>query len=376
MSGLYIHIPFCRRKCPYCDFFSVSGAVPAEYVQLLCRHLELAAACGNLRGPFRSIFFGGGTPSLLAPAQVARVLERAAALFGIDSAAEISLEANPGTVTEKSLRGYRSAGINRISLGVQSLNDGQLARLGRIHSAREARLACSLARRAGFDNLSLDMMFALPGQHADELRSELQAYLELSPEHLSCYGLTVEEGTPFSHRHRAGGLTLPDEEAYAELFLLLHRELEAAGYLHYEIANYALPGRVCHHNLNYWRRGEYLGIGAGAHGFLAAGWGARHAVAADLDEYRRRLLSGENPAELIESFGPDGALAETVYLGLRTAEGVTDSDLRARFGVGLEEAFSRAVRRCGEKLLRTDGRWRFSVEGWLVYDHLISDFLG
>ncbi len=375
MSGLYIHIPFCRRKCPYCDFFSVSGTVPTEYPNLLCRHLEQAAASGRWKKPFKTVFFGGGTPSLLTPSQVAQVLEKAATLFGMSPGAEISLEANPGTVTEQSLRGYRLAGINRLSLGVQSLNDEQLARLGRIHSAGEARQTCDRARKAGFDNLGLDLMFALPGQNRTGLLKDLKAYLDLAPEHLSCYGLTVEEETPFAHRHRAAEFSVPDEQVFADLFLLLHRAPETAGYSHYEISNYARPGFECRHNLNYWRRGEYLGVGAGAHGFQAHGYGERRVVANELETYERRVTRGERPDVRLESFDRRQAMAETIYLGLRTAEGVSERLLCERFDSGLVKAYPAAVRRCGDMLVCDAGRWHFTVEGWLVYDHLISGFL-
>ncbi|MEJ2699747.1 MAG: radical SAM family heme chaperone HemW, partial [Desulfuromonadales bacterium] len=260
MSGLYVHIPFCRRKCPYCDFFSVSGQDErlAAYPGLLAKNLEVAHREGEVQGPFGSVFFGGGTPSLLAPAAVAGLLDGVNDLFGLDPEAEVSLEANPGTVTAASLNGYRKAGVNRLSLGIQSLSRENLALLERIHSPQQGREAVPLARRAGFDNLSCDLMFGLPGQSVEALMVEVDRLLELQPDHLSCYGLTAEEKTPFYHLHRSGGLPLPDEDAYAEMYLGLHRRLTDAGYLHYEISNYARPGFECRHNLGYWARREYL----------------------------------------------------------------------------------------------------------------------
>jgi oxygen-independent coproporphyrinogen-3 oxidase len=377
MAGLYVHVPFCRKKCPYCDFFSVAGRpeLLAGYPQLLTRHLKLAARRDEWRAPFATVFFGGGTPSLLPPAAVAGVLAAAGRLFGLAPGAEVSLEANPGTVSPESLAGYRAAGVNRLSFGIQSLDAQNLRRLGRSHSLEEAVQAVAWAREAGFDNLGVDLMFALPGQTESALAEDLDRFLEPEPDHLSCYGLSVEEGTPFCHLHRAGGLELPDEERYAASFRLVHERLEAAGYRHYEIANHARPGAECRHNLGYWQRRPYLGIGAGAHSFIDRGWGERRAVPADLGSFQARLARGEDPTETLERFDRRGAMAEVLYLGLRTAAGVDEAAFRGRFGAGVAEAFPEAVRRAGARLALSAGRWRFDLEGWLLYDHLIAPFL-
>ncbi len=218
-------------------------------------------------------------------------------------------------------------------------------------------------------------MFALPGQTRRGLLRELEALLRLEPEHLSCYGLTVEEETPFYHLHRAGGLPLPKEERYAELYHTLHERLTAAGYRHYEISNYARPGRECRHNLRYWSRRSYLGIGAAAHSFCARGWGERLAVPPDLSHYAAQLTAGANPTESLETFDRRGAMAETLYLGLRTESGIAEAEFRNYFGAGVAEAFPAAVARAGERLRLVDGSWRLDVEGWLLYDHLITPFL-
>lgn len=377
MPALYLHIPFCRRKCPYCDFYSLAGHTSqlAQYPDLLNRHLRLAADSGRWQGPLSTVFFGGGTPSLLPAAAVARVLAAARAEFGLEATAEVTLEANPGTVSPATLAGYRLAGVNRLSLGVQSLDDAGLRTLGRVHTAAEACQAVVWARQAGFSNLSLDLMFALPGQTVADLQAEIDRLLALSPDHLSCYGLSVEEQTPFYHLHRRGGLALPDEECYAELFLALHERLTRAGYDHYEISNYARPGLQCRHNLVYWRRQCYLGVGAGAHSFLDAEWGERLAVAPDLDRYARCLDRGEDPAHSLETFDRRGAMAETLYLGLRTAAGVDDERFRQRFGLGVAEAFPEAVEKAGRHLRLRAGSWSFDLDGWLLYDHLITPFL-
>lgn len=375
MFSLYLHIPFCRRKCPYCDFFSVSGFAEGElaaYPGLLLRQLALATGWD---GPISSIFFGGGTPSLLPAAAVARVLSAAEARFGFAPQIEISLEGNPGTLTPAYLAALRRAGVNRLSLGVQAALDTDLQRLGRIHTHAESVAAVAAARAAGFDNLSLDLIYGRPGQGAEALAEEVAAFLALDPEHLSCYALTVEESTPFAAQQSAGELVLPEEELVAGHFLALHQQLNAAGYRHYEISNYARPGRECVHNLGYWQRRSSLGLGAGAHSFRAEGWGERRSTAGDLDRYRRELADGRDPATVLERFDRAGAMAEILYLGLRTADGVDDADFRRQFGVGVAEAFPAGVARCADHLQLIDGAWRFDVAGWLLYDYWIENFL-
>jgi oxygen-independent coproporphyrinogen-3 oxidase len=377
MTGLYIHVPFCRSKCPYCDFFSLPAAAGelAAYPGLLRRQLAAARRSGLWTGPFSTVFFGGGTPSLLPAAAVGELLAAAGDLFGLAPGAEITLEANPGTLSAQSLAGFRAAGVNRLSLGLQSLDARNLQRLGRGHSAAQGEEAVRLARGAGFDNVGLDLIYGLPGQTEAALAEEIGRFLALAPDHLSCYGLTVEEGTPFHRLQRSGALQLPEEETAADLFRLLDDRLPAAGLRHYEIANYALPGRECRHNLGYWARSPYLGLGGGAHSFLDRGWGERRAAAPDLERYRRLVEEGAEATELLERFDRRGAMAETLYLGLRTAGGVEEAAFCARFGTGVAEAFPEGVRRAGERLALRDGRWRFDLDGWLLYDHLITPFL-
>jgi len=376
MAGLYIHIPFCRSKCSYCDFFSLpvpeAGALQ-RYGELLVRQLHREAA--NWAGPVETIFFGGGTPSLLAPATVGEILETVAATLGVASAAEITLEANPGSVNAAGLAALRAAGINRLSLGLQSLDDRQLATLGRGHTVAEAMAAVAAARAAGFANLSLDLIYALPGQSVEALEEELQSLVDLRPEHISTYALTVEEETPLYTRVAAGEISLPEEEETARHYCAVDAVLTAAGYEHYEISNFARPGRACRHNLDTWRRQPYLGLGAGAHSFCAGGWGERRAVPPDLALFARRVAAGEEASERIEIFDRRGAMSETLYLGLRTAAGVSETDFCRRFGVGVAAAFPEALQHCGPRLRCSDGRWTFDLQGWLLYDHLIAFFL-
>jgi oxygen-independent coproporphyrinogen-3 oxidase len=376
MSGLYLHIPFCQRKCPYCDFFSVAATetLLEEYPNLLIRHLHLASNQG-WTGPFETVYFGGGTPSLLPSAAVSDILNAIKQTFGIADDAEISLEANPGTVSQQSLIGYREAGINRLSLGLQSCNDSQLVKLGRLHNRQEGLDAFSRARVAGFDNISLDLMFALPGQTKEELESDLNDYLELDPEHLSCYGLTAELETAFHQQVTSGEMSLPDEDFYADAFMRVHDKLSQNDYDHYEIANYAKKGRTCRHNLGYWQRRPYLGIGAGAHSFCAEEWGQRREVPSDLAAYRKALCNDQDPMQHLESFDRDSALSETIYLGLRTRPGVADSELRQRFGCTLQEAFPEAITTNAQWLLHNNDRWTLTPAGWLLFDRLILPFL-
>ncbi len=376
MSGLYLHIPFCRRKCSYCDFFSVKSETPQveAYPDLLIRHLAWAVKQG-WTGPVDTIYFGGGTPSLLSPQSVTQILRAADQNLGIANGAEISLEANPGTVSPHSLQGYRNAGINRLSLGLQTCNNNQLTLLGRLHDRQEGLNAFTWARDAGFDNISLDLMFALPRQTTAELEDDLRAYLELDPEHLSCYGLTAEPQTSFQEKIVSGELTLPDEEFYADAFMLIHEKLAAAGYEHYEIANYTRDGYTCRHNLGYWQRRACLSIGAGAHSFHDVQWGSRWEVPADLDTYRQALQTGREPSQCLEIFDRESALRETIYLALRTRRGITDAELQQQFGCTLQQAFPEAVAASAQWLVNDNGRWSLTPSSWLLYDHLILPFL-
>ncbi len=375
MSSIYLHVPFCSRKCPYCDFFSVEGhaAWLQAYPRALIEHLRLYRHPAEEE--IETVFFGGGTPSLLSPGEIAGIIDEIAGLFPLSSRAEITLEANPGTLTRDSLRSYRQAGVNRLSLGIQSFNPQLLHTLGRIHSPEQAENALLWAREAGFSNLSLDLMFGLPGQSGDALEAELERIIGYSPEHVSLYGLTIEEGTPFFDQHRKGQLSPADDETSAGMYLDIDARLSAAGFGHYEISNFARPGFESRHNLGYWQRRGNLGIGAGAHSFFDDGWGRRMEVPADIERYFAQLEQSKDPAVLLETFDRAGAMSETLYLGLRTAEGVDDRAFCHRFGVTVAEAFPLAIERCGRHLRLIDGKWRMNLAGWLIFDRLILEFL-
>ena len=381
MSALYLHIPFCLSKCPYCDFYSCEPK-PGDidrYVDALCIDLKTSrAACGDDEGfsaPFTSVFFGGGTPSLLSASQVARLLDVAAEVYGFASDVEITLEANPGTVTVESLGGYRTAGVNRLSLGVQSFDDAQLKWLGRQHDSSQALRAVEAARRAGFDRLSIDLMFSLPNQTLAQLQHQCQYVEQLSPEHLSIYGLTIEDETPFAQQQQSKIWQMPDDEQYRQAFLLLDDRLTSLGYSHYEISNYAKSGHECRHNVGYWQRQSYLGVGAGAHSFIGREYGERWACENSIESYLASISAGVSPRAKIEGFDPQQAMFETVYLMLRCRDGIDDVVFQCRYGQSFASAFAVAIEQCGPYLTCNNDRWRLDVDGWLLYNYLIENFL-
>ncbi len=337
-NRLYIHVPFCREKCHYCAFVSTTPKHNelVEYPALLSRELQFHT---NEADPLESIYFGGGTPSLLNPEQVARLLTEIADKTPIRKDAEITLEANPGTVDLISLKAFHDAGCNRISLGVQSFDDRFLKCLGRIHTTEESRKAFQAARQAGFTNISIDLIHSLPGQSLDQWRAELQQAVKLSPEHISIYGLTVEAGTPFAQKYPADSPELADEDLSADMFEFTDEFLTTSGFDHYEIANYARPGYRSQHNSGYWQRDGYLGLGVAAHSFLRDGYGVRYSNPGNLEEYRRAVLSGELSRVDVQRLTQSDAMAEFMFLGLRLANGVSQHNFKREFGVSIEEAY-------------------------------------
>ena len=336
--SLYIHIPYCVSKCPYCDFNShVVAEIPEQqYADTLIRELEHYGGKDDWRGrSLRSIFFGGGTPSTFQPASIGKILAWVAATFPIDADCEITMEANPGTVDAANFAGYRDAGVNRISVGVQSFQPRLLKFLGRIHSADEAKQALNVVKQAGFGNFSFDLIYANPGQTLKELADDLDTALAFQPPHLSAYNLTFEEGTPFHHEYRSGKMQNLSEDEEIAMAELIETKLGAAGLKRYEISNYAWPGWHSRHNVNYWRGGDYLGLGAGAHSYIGTAGGATG----------RRRSNEKNPARYIsqiaeashavverEEIDFDKAAGEFMFLGLRMTAGISTDQFRARFG--------------------------------------------
>lgn len=375
-SRLYVHVPFCVAKCHYCAFISGTPNEQelAEYPELLMRELQLHPAAGR---PVDSIYFGGGTPSLLQPPQLGRLLEGIASHTGIQPDAEITLEANPGTIDGISLKGFRDSGINRISLGIQSFDDRTLKSLGRIHTAEQSRQALRDARDAGFSNVSIDLIHSLPGQSLDQWKSELLRATELSPDHISIYGLTVEEGTPFARVYPPGSPELADEDLSADMFELADEFLPAAGFEHYEIANYARPGYRSQHNSGYWRRDGYLGLGVAAHSFLRKGYGVRFSNPDTLEEYRRGVLSG-HPERLGEFELPlSEAMAEYMYLGLRLSDGVNRHSFELEFGRSLESVYGAVTTDLVKfgLLNQNDAAITLTRRGMLISNQVFSRFI-
>jgi putative oxygen-independent coproporphyrinogen III oxidase len=379
-TRLYIHIPYCRQKCPYCAFFSQehTGNDLNRYAKLLQQEMFLAAEkTASLQRP-DSIYFGGGTPSLLDPQLVADLIHQAENLFGLAAEAEITLEANPGTIDYQKLAGFRQAGITRLSLGIQSFDDRMLVALGRIHTAQQARDAFSAARQAGFENIGIDLIHALPGQTSAMWLAELQQALQLAPEHLSIYGLTIEEGTPFATQYGCDSPLLPDEDLAAEMFEMADDLLEAHGYEHYEIANYARAGFRSRHNSGYWKRDGYLGLGAGAHSFLREfGYGTRFSNAADLNEYSTALHNGVLPRRDILPLSRADAMAEYLFLGLRLSEGVLFSTFEQEFRDGLKDVFGKEITSLLVQGLLTEDTCgiRLTRRGLLLSNQVFQQFL-
>jgi oxygen-independent coproporphyrinogen III oxidase len=375
-NRLYVHVPFCVKKCQYCAF--VSGTPHKneleEYPTLLVRELQLHAFGA---GPVDSIYFGGGTPSLLQPVQLARLLEEIAVQTGISADAEITMEANPGTVNHISLKAFRDAGINRISLGIQSFDDRFLECLGRIHTVEQSRQAFRDAREVGFKNISIDLIHSLPGQSLDQWRVELQHAIKLCPEHISIYGLTVEEGTPFARIYPADSPELADEDLSADMFELADELLTVSGFEHYEIANYARPEYRSHHNSGYWKRDGYLGLGVAAHSFLREGYGVRFSNSDNLEEYRRGVTSGQLARVDEHRLTQDDAMGEYMFLGLRLSEGVSLCAFEHEFGRSLESVYGSAtvdLVRLG-LLVQNEGVLTLTLRGMLLSNQVFSRFL-
>ena len=335
LFGVYVHWPFCAQKCPYCDFNShvrFAGWDEPRFLSAYLRELENVKERTG-RQTVHSIFFGGGTPSLMRPSTVAAILEHIAKLWPIAAGAEITLEANPNSVEAGRFAGYRAAGVNRVSIGVQSLRDEELKRLGRLHSVSEARTAIDIARRT-FDRFSFDLIYARPGQTTGAWRAELAEALALAGGHLSLYQLTIEPDTPFADLHARGKLVVPDPDAALELYVLTQEMTAAAGLPAYEISNHAAPGEESRHNLLYWRYGAYAGIGPGAHGRLVLADGTRLATVAERNPERWAGCVESSGHGFVdeEALSLEEQADEMLLMGLRLSEGINLEAMARRFG--------------------------------------------
>ncbi len=388
--SIYIHIPFCIRKCLYCDFLSAPSTPDCieQYVCALESEIRFSPDLNGLTAAeipddpeiqVDTVFLGGGTPSLLTPDQLERILTAVRESYRVQDGAEISMEVNPGTADLERLQAYRGAGINRLSIGVQSVDDAELALLGRIHRAGQAEKIFREARRAGFDNINIDLMSALPGQTTDRWEQNLRIVCAWGPEHISAYSLIIEEGTPFAEMDL---LPLPSEEEDRLMYHRTQTVLAEYGYQRYEISNYARPGRACRHNCGYWTGHEYLGLGLGASSLIGD---RRFKVTASMPEYLRRIRladSGEikDPAhyyEEIQQLTLRDRMEEFMFLGLRMTEGVSEAEFRRRFGNPVDAVYGPLLARHtdGGLLERTGDRIRLTEKGLDLANYVMSDFI-
>lgn len=377
MSGgmeLYLHMPFCVRKCAYCDFLSFPSGAETQrmYAKRLMKDIDvMGKRYGEI--PVETIFIGGGTPSVPDSALIVEIMEHVRHAFHVADGAEISMEANPGTVTQEKLTDYRKAGINRLSFGLQSANDRELKLLGRIHTWAEFLESFTLARECGFANLNIDLMSALPGQTCESWKETLSRVTELDPEHISAYSLIIEEGTPFGERYGSeeGRKLLPDEDSEREMYHETKRFLKDCGYERYEISNYAKPGRECRHNIGYWTGVPYLGLGLGASSYLD---GCRFTVNPDMKQYLE-----EKPGMFadIEKLTKKDMEEEFFYVGLRMTAGVSLSEFERRFGISAKEVYPGLMETfVKEKAARFEGdRFVLTDYGLDVSNYIMALFL-
>ncbi len=373
-AALYLHIPFCEKRCLYCDFYTVVGVderIP-DYIHALQKEIVLRAAEDFWqRQRFETIFFGGGTPSLLSPAQLAEIFDACFASFNFNPAPEITLETNPGTITNEQLAQYRAAGVNRLSFGVQSFDESELQLLDRTHSPEQAQAAILGARYAGFENVSLDLIFALPNQTRKRWQENLKRAVELEPNHISAYNLTIEAGTPLDHAIRKGKLAPLTEEEEREMYEFTINFLAQHGYRHYEISNFARPGSEARHNIKYWDGSAYLGLGAAAHSYDGK---RRFWNAANLRKYLESLASNALAEEGGEELTPRQKKFEFAFLGLRQTRGVDLQEFQRKFRVPFERAFNGVVAEMESEglLVRENDFLRLSPEGIFLCDEICA----
>lgn len=377
--ALYVHVPWCRHVCPYCDFNVVARAQPPEdaWRATIAAELRAHAAAGAWAGRcVKSVFLGGGTPSLLEPATIGAVLSAVADAFGLEPDAEVTLEANPGTVTADSLAGYRTAGVTRLSLGAQSFQPALLATLGRDHAPADTVAAMAAARAAGLADVSLDLIFAVPGETLALWEEDLARAVALEPTHVSAYALTWEEGTPFHAWRARGRLVAVDEDAEAAMADAADERLTAAGYGRYEISSWARPGFASRHNTSYWDGSDYLGVGPGAHSFVAVPTPQRSVAVRDPDAWRAAVERTGSGVGECERLTPAIARAEFVITGLRRVAGADADEFVRRFGLPLDAAFPHVVQLVADGLVEAaDGRLRLTPAGRRFADSVWATFL-
>lgn len=375
MAGVYVHIPFCASRCSYCDFFSTLrlDEVGHDYVEALIAEARLRKA--ELNGkPVKTLYMGGGTPSQLPLPLLARLIDGLKATLDLNAVEEFTLEANPDDVTPEWCAAVRALGVNRVSMGVQSFQDAVLRLVGRRHTARQAIDAVASLRHAGIDNISIDLIYGLPGQTLETWAESVRQAVDLRPQHISAYGLTYEPGTRLWQQRECGEVVEASEDQYLDMYRVLVGMLQMAGYEHYEISNFALPGYRSRHNSSYWNETPYLGLGAAAHSYDGT---MRRSNPADLFGYIRRITSGQ-PACQVEDLAWWERYDERVMLGLRTADGVDAHRLRSDFGDKAWAHFVSEARRhidAGNMICTDDGRYILTSEGIVLSDSVMRDLM-
>ncbi len=372
--GIYLHIPFCLQKCAYCDFYSLVKSEEKEaYTDALCTQISLWAP-RYTKYTVDSIYFGGGTPSLLPASFLQKIMDTLRQSFSVDMQAEWSMEMNPATMSITALDTLRKAGMNRLSIGVQSLQATELRWLSRLHTAEEAEETYLSARKAGFDNINIDLMYGIPAQTRESFQNSLQKVLQWQPEHLSAYGLKIEGNTPFSRQKDS--LPFPDEDTESDMYLDLITECESAGLLQYEISNFARPGYPCRHNLKYWNTEPYLGFGVAAHSFMEQErFSCRCDLHAYLDAAKKQDFSSVIQTE--ESLTQTALLEEYAMLRLRLTDGISDKEMQRRFGISFSSHYGEIAQKyCKTGFLKKENdTWSFTKKGFLVSNTILSDLL-
>lgn len=373
-AGLYIHIPFCKKKCDYCDFYSITALERMDsFIDALQREIEIRSP-GFADCTFHTIYFGGGTPSLLEESQMRQIWNALSASFRLAKNPEITVEANPGTLTQSKLAFLKEVGFNRLSLGVQSFNPDELRFLGRIHYVEDVYENFNLAREAGFTNINIDLMTAFPGITPGSFKHSLDETIRLKPEHISCYTLIFEPGTVFHKKMLKGQLAPLEDDEEASYYRLASAALKHNGYYHYEISNFSFgEDNACRHNLIYWNHNPYLGLGPSGHSFFN---NQRHANKRSLSVYINELEKGNLPTDFQESLSNDDLMFEYMLLNLRLQKGINLNDFRTRFGVDCAEKFNSKIKYLSENnLIEVDELYlRLSDKGWMFADSVATYF--
>ncbi len=371
--SLYVHIPFCLRRCLYCDF--VSHTYRPETASIYLKALKKEVAGLSIREKvFATLYIGGGTPTALDREDITGIVEFILNHLPFVKDPEVTIEANPGTIDEDKLISLRKAGVNRISIGVQSFMDDELLTLGRIHTADDAQGSVFTARKAGFENIGIDMIYGIPGQDINAWKKSLEKAVGLCPTHISTYELTLETGTIITEDVKSGRLIMPDDESIVSMYEYAMDYLQDNGFRQYEISNFAVEGYECRHNLNYWQRGEYLGVGVGAHSFFE---GRRSYNTKDLNRYILCIKEGESPVDGWEDIAVDRAFSETIFLGLRKTDGIKLDELKVLLDRDFEDVYAGDIEemRAQGLIEIADGRLRLTRRGRILSNEVFIRFI-